>query len=228
MASKRKIVAKLPMASLAEPVRKSALDVIQYNLRAIDYAWEDIIYKHYELMYVMDDDKCKFGKAIPLPSYHHVHQVGGLICGWCHVYMKPLTLIGTLEAQTLDDILKQVSNCLIKVYALCEYIANTSIDVQDVLRNLGDKAARYLPESTVLEFLLNVNSPVLKTVEEYLQMYSDASPSAFWDDNNVWPPPCDIMPRDAFDGRKVPDHRKQRKVEMCPGNQLSRKQNAEK
>ena len=37
MASKRKIVAKLPMASLAEPVRKSALDVIQYNLRAIDY-----------------------------------------------------------------------------------------------------------------------------------------------------------------------------------------------
>ncbi|KYQ57084.1 hypothetical protein ALC60_04073 [Trachymyrmex zeteki] len=223
MASKKKYVEKLPMASLTEPVRKSVLDVIQYNLRAIGYAWEDIIYKHYELMYALDDDECKFGKAIPLPSYHHVHQVGGLICGWCHVYMIPPTLIGTLEAHTLDDILKQVSNCLIKVYTLCEYIANAvhekiykaknflhfipSIDAQDVLRNLGDKAAWYLPESTVLEFLLNVNSPVLKTVEEYLQMYSDASPSAFWDDNNVWPPPCDIMPRDAFDGRKVPDHR---------------------
>lgn len=26
-------------------------------------------------------------------------------------------------------------------------------------------------------------------------------------DNNVWPPPCDIMPRDVFDGRrKVPNH----------------------
>lgn len=46
-------------------------------------AWEDIIYKHYELMYALDDDECKFGKAIPLPSYHHVHQVGGLICGAC-------------------------------------------------------------------------------------------------------------------------------------------------
>ncbi|KYN16935.1 hypothetical protein ALC57_10804 [Trachymyrmex cornetzi] len=264
MASKKKHVEKLPMASLTEPVRKSVLDVIQYNLRAIGYrmeniirdlrvdynnmpitglflvypscyihileAWEDIIYKHYELMYAMDDDKCKFEKAIPLPSYHHVHQVGDLICRWCHVYMIPLTLIGTLEAHTLDDILKQVSNCLIKVYTLCEYIAKArskgdikrptlcadveqrfdeasknSIDVQDVLLNLGDKA--YLPESTVLEFLLNVNSPVLKTVEEHLQIYSDASPSAFWDDNNVWPPPCDIMPRDAFDGRKVPDHR---------------------
>ncbi|XP_012055094.1 PREDICTED: uncharacterized protein LOC105618163 [Atta cephalotes] len=164
------------MASLTEPVRKSVLDVIQYNLRAIDYRF---------------------------------------FSGWCHVYMIPPTLIGTLEAQTLDDILKQVSNCLIKVYTLCKYIANVmhtkSINIQDVLRNLGDKAAWYLPESTVLEFLLNVNSPVLKTVEEYLQMYSDASPSAFWDDNNVWPPPCDIMPRDAFDGRKVPDHRNSEK-----------------
>jgi len=55
-----------------------------------------------------------------------------------------------------------------------------------VLRNLGDKAARYLPESTLIEFLLNVNSPVLKTVEEYLQMYSDASPSAFWDGKNTY------------------------------------------
>ncbi|EFN72581.1 hypothetical protein EAG_03520 [Camponotus floridanus] len=32
-----------------------------------------------------------------------------------------------------------------------------------------------------------------------MQMYSDMSPSAFWDDNNIWPPPCNIMPRDVFD-----------------------------
>lgn len=64
------------------------------------------------------------------------------------------------------------------------YAILQSIDVQDVLRNLGDKAAQCLPESTVLEFLLNVNSPVLKTVEEYMQMYSDMSPSAFWDGKN--------------------------------------------
>lgn len=34
-------------------------------------------------MYTRQDDKCKFGKAIPLPSYHHVHQVGGLISDAC-------------------------------------------------------------------------------------------------------------------------------------------------
>lgn len=34
-------------------------------------------------MYTVQDDKCKFGKAIPLPSYHHVHQVGGLIGDAC-------------------------------------------------------------------------------------------------------------------------------------------------
>lgn len=59
-----------------------------------------------------------------------------------------------------------------------------SIDIQDVLWNLGNNAAQYLPESTVLEFLLSVNSPVLKTVEEYLRMYSDMSSSAFWDGKN--------------------------------------------
>ncbi|XP_067210655.1 uncharacterized protein [Linepithema humile] len=134
----------------------------------------------------MQDDKCKFGKAIPLPSYHHVHQ--RFFAGWCHAYTIPPTLPETLKGRTLDDIQKEVSNCLIKIYALCEYIANItcekSIDVQDVLQNLGDKAARYLPESTVLEFLLNVKSPVLKTVEDHLQMYSDMSPSTFWDGNN--------------------------------------------
>ncbi|CAL1685588.1 unnamed protein product [Lasius platythorax] len=256
------------MIHITEPVRKSALDVIQYNLRAagcktyvtrvvyfgeyrgthevlrkrmediihdlhMDYndmpitglflvyptcyihvleAWEDIIYKHYELMYNTENNEYKFGKAIPLPSYHHVHQ--RFFTSWCHVYTTPPTLIGTLEGHTLDDIQKQVSNCLMKMYTLCDYIARAglgekSIDVQDALWNLGDKAARYLPESTVLEFLLNVSSPVLKTVEEYLRMYSDVSPSAFWDDNNVWPPPCDIMPRDVFDEhgrRKISYH----------------------
>ncbi|KAL6265478.1 hypothetical protein P5V15_002274 [Pogonomyrmex californicus] len=208
------------MTHITEPVRKSALDVVQYNLRAVGYrmediiqdlcmdynnipitglflvyptcyvhvleAWEDVIYKHYELLYTTDDSECKFGKAIPLPSYHHVHQ--RFFSGWCHVYMIPPTLIGTpVEARTLDEIQKQVSNCLIKVYALCEYIANAvhkkSIDVQDALENLKDKA-RYLPENTVLESLLNVNLPVLKTVEEYLRLYSDVSPSVFWDGKN--------------------------------------------
>lgn len=42
----------------------------------LNKAWEDIIYKHYELMYTVENNECKFGKAIPLPSYHHVHQVG--------------------------------------------------------------------------------------------------------------------------------------------------------
>ncbi|KAL0127824.1 hypothetical protein PUN28_003217 [Cardiocondyla obscurior] len=163
-------------------------------------AWEDIIYKHYELVYATDGDECKFGKAIPLPSYHHVHQ--RFFSDWWHVYATPPTLMGTPEARTLDDVLKQVSNCLIKVYTLCECIANAmrekSIDAQDALRNLEDKAGRYLPERTVLEFLLNVSAPALKTVVEYLQMYSDASPNALWDDNNVWPPPCDVTPRDVF------------------------------
>ncbi|XP_026825082.1 uncharacterized protein LOC105280920 [Ooceraea biroi] len=147
-------------------------------------AWEDIIYKHYELMYATKNDECKFGKAIPLPSYHHVYQ--RFFTGWCHVYMIPPTLLEMLEDHTLAGIQKHVFNCLIKVYALCEYVSNTvrekSISVQHVLHQLeGPRAAQYLPESTVFEFLLNVKSPVIKTIQEHSLMYSDMSPSAFWD-----------------------------------------------
>lgn len=60
-----------------------------------------------------------------------------------------------------------------------------SIDAEDAPRDLEDKASRHFPECTVLEFLLNVNAPVLKTVEEHLRMYSDASPSAFWDGKRI-------------------------------------------
>lgn len=188
----------------------------------------------------------------------HILHLQRFFSGWRYVYTStPPTLIGTLGARTLDEVLKQVSNCLIKVYTLCECIANAmrekvrnfagdpkgddveastsaprererawwtlqrivrgrgifgsretyrmykaknflhstswrwshsilqSIDAEDALRDLGDKASRYLPESTVLEFLLNVNAPVLKTVEEHLRMYSDASPSAFWDGKRI-------------------------------------------
>ncbi|XP_032667074.1 testis-expressed protein 47-like [Odontomachus brunneus] len=146
-------------------------------------AWEDIIYKHYELMYAMENDECELGKAIPLSSYHHVYQ--RFFSDWCHVYTIPPTLLGSLEGYTLEYIQKQVSNCLTKVYMLCEYIANTmcekSIDVRDALHGFGSRAARYLPESTILEFLLHVESPVLETVQDRLRMYSDVSPSEFWD-----------------------------------------------
>ncbi|XP_014484342.1 PREDICTED: uncharacterized protein LOC106749427 [Dinoponera quadriceps] len=167
-------------------------------------AWEDIIYKHYELMYSTKNDECEFGRAIPLSSYHHVHQK--FFSEWCHVYTIPPTLLETLEGYDLEYIQKQVINCLTKVYILCEYIANTvrqkSINVQDVFLGLGGReVTQYLPESTIFEFLLHVESPVLETVEDRLQIYSDTSLSEFWDDNNVWPPPCSLVPRDVFDER---------------------------
>lgn len=44
---------------------------------------------------------------------------------WNNVYMVPPTLLAVLDDHRLDDIQKHVSNCSIKVYTLCEYIAET-------------------------------------------------------------------------------------------------------
>lgn len=41
---------------------------------------------------------------------------------------------------------------------------------EEILQNLREKAQRYLPESTVLEFLMNVKSPMLKDIREYVDL----------------------------------------------------------
>ncbi|XP_028049634.1 uncharacterized protein LOC105837230 [Monomorium pharaonis] len=139
------------MESLTEPVRKSLLDVIQYNLRAAGY-------------------KTYVTRVVYFGEYRGTHEV---------LRKRMENIIQDLR---LDY--NMLITGLFLVYPTCYIHVLESIDTQDVLQNLGDKAARYLPESTTLEFLLNVNSPVLKTVEEYLRMYCDASPSAFWDGKN--------------------------------------------
>lgn len=52
---------------------------------------------------------------------------------WSHFYTIPPTLLGISESYTLDDIQHQVSDCLMKMYALCEYVSK---------RTLGGKVRR--------------------------------------------------------------------------------------
>ncbi|XP_011631677.1 uncharacterized protein LOC105423586 [Pogonomyrmex barbatus] len=139
------------MTHITEPVRKSALDVVQYNLRAIGY-------------------KSYVTRVVYFGEYRGTHEV----------------LRKRME-DIIQDLCMDYNNIpitgLFLVYPTCYVHVLESIDVQDALRNLKDKA-RYLPENAVLESLLNVNLPVLKTVEEYLRLYSDVSPSDFWDGKN--------------------------------------------
>lgn len=44
--------------------------------------------------------------------------------------------------------------------------------MMEVVRNLSYKVARYFPASTVVEYLLNADSPVLMSIEEYLRLHS--------------------------------------------------------
>ncbi|XP_050464909.1 uncharacterized protein LOC126858542 [Cataglyphis hispanica] len=169
------------MTHITEPIRKSALDIIRYNLDA----------------------------AV------------------CNTYITRVVYFGEYNG-THEDLRKRMEDIihdlqmdhngmpitgLFLVYPTCYIHLLELIDVPIMMKKLGDRVARYLPESTVFEFLLSIKSPVLKTIEEHLQIYSDVSPSAFWDDNNVWPPPCDIMPRDVF------DEQGHRKISYYPNNE---------
>ncbi|CAK9813836.1 hypothetical protein ANTQUA_LOCUS7784 [Anthophora quadrimaculata] len=170
-------------------------------------ASEDIIYRHFKALYSSENDSCKVGRSIFLPSFHHVHQ--RFFTEWHHVFTIPPTLIQKLESHKLEDIQMQMSICFNKIYELCDHISNTvhdyAVPIKEVIRNINDKISRLYPESTLLEYLLNANNPVIMTVEKYLEIFSavpfislyseylqyQKNVSFLWD--KIWPPPRDMM-----------------------------------
>lgn len=57
--------------------------------------------------------------------------------------------------------------------------------MQEVIRSLVNKLARLYPESTLLEYLLNAESPVLLTVKKYLDIYASVPLINLYSGNNV-------------------------------------------
>ncbi|KAK2574966.1 hypothetical protein KPH14_008729 [Odynerus spinipes] len=161
---------------------------------------EDVIYMHFKLIYKDKNEDQKFGKAIFLPTYHHVYHK--FFTNWFHVFTSAPSLLESIEKQTVDEIKKQISSCFMKFYHLCNYLSKEMSEnpdeVDDILCNLNEKIPQYLPESTILEYLLNVKSSILKTVEDYLQIYNDVPFIQFYNDT-IWPPPLDNMPHYALE-----------------------------
>ncbi|KAK9307288.1 hypothetical protein QLX08_002312 [Tetragonisca angustula] len=155
---------------------------------------EDIIYRHFKLLYSNESEDCKIGKAIFLPTYHHVHQ--RFFMKWYHAYTVPPTLLQPLKSYELSDIQHQMSICFNKIYTLCNHISNADRDhlvpMQEVMRSLGDKLTRLYPESTLLEYLLNAESPVLLTVEKYLDIHASVPLVNLYSDI-IWPAPRDLI-----------------------------------
>lgn len=119
---------------------------------------EDVIYVHLKNICENKNLEEKFGKAIVLPTYHHVSHVSherkrqGLhsvvifsfifffllsfvllflqrfFIDWFHVYTLAPSLLERIEKQTLEDIKRQISNCFMKLYHLCDYISRAMRD----------------------------------------------------------------------------------------------------
>ncbi|XP_026296515.1 LOW QUALITY PROTEIN: uncharacterized protein LOC113218775 [Apis mellifera] len=145
----------------------------KYFVHVIEAA-EDIIYRHFRAINNYKSEKSKIKRAIYLPTYHHVHQ--RFFSQWSYVYSVPPSLIQPFTSFELDDILHQMSNCFRKIYILCDHISNTikdsSIPMNEVVKTLNEKFVPYYPESTLLEYLLNIRHPVILTIDDYLNIFS--------------------------------------------------------
>ncbi|XP_034176942.1 testis-expressed protein 47 isoform X1 [Osmia lignaria lignaria] len=173
------------------PITGLLLVYPQYYVHVLE-ASEEIIYKQFKVLYGLHD--FDLGKSIFLPSHHHAHQ--RFFTEWFYIYAIPPSLFDIPRSYELDDIKGQVSNCLKKVYRFCDSISNAAHDslipMQDVVSNMGDAVTRVLPESTVIEYLLNAKTTILLSVEEYLKVHSKVPFINLYQDS-IWPPPYDFM-----------------------------------
>ncbi|XP_023289327.1 testis-expressed protein 47 isoform X2 [Orussus abietinus] len=161
--------------------------------------YEEIIFRYLKEVFEDKEFEINFGTVIHLPVYYHAHQ--RFFTGWFTTFTKPPTLLDKLDASGIDELQKQMSNCVSKVYNLCEYIVDTrernQVNTEEILNRVGELVPQYLPESTVLEFLLKSKAPVLTDIREYLKCYTAVPFISFYNDK-IWPAPGDLMPRDVF------------------------------
>ncbi|KOX80794.1 hypothetical protein WN51_03856, partial [Melipona quadrifasciata] len=188
------------------PVRKSLLDVIRKNIRAAgkdSYITRVVYIGEYtganwniekKMESIIEDLQADYvnnsisGLFLVYPDYY-IHVLERFFTRWYHAYIVPPTLLQPLKSYELSDIQHQMSICFKKIYTLCDHISNTDRDhlvpMQEVIRSSGDKLARLYPESTLLEYLLNAKSPVLLTVEKYLDIYASVPFVNLYSGNNV-------------------------------------------
>ncbi|XP_014608166.1 PREDICTED: uncharacterized protein LOC106788933 isoform X2 [Polistes canadensis] len=147
---------------MTETTRQSLLDVVEGNLKTINYSTYITRFLYFgEYFHSSDELQEVMGKIVnALNGNSNENLITGLLLVYPRFYMH------LLEAD----------------------------EVAGLLFNLNEKIPQYLPEMTVLEFLLNVKSNVLTTVEDYLRIYRDVPFIQFYGDT-IWPPPSDNIPR---------------------------------
>ncbi|XP_043461996.1 uncharacterized protein LOC122498367 [Leptopilina heterotoma] len=159
---------------------------------------EEMIFRHLKAIF-FDTEEIKLGKVLHLPVQHHVYRP--YLTKWYSIITKPPILLEKLENTELSEIERHVENMMIKIYKLCEFLMDTKLktdqSIHEILQNIEKKVPEFLPEITVLEYLLNANSPVFYDLRVHLKIIVEIPYVHFYSDR-VWPTPCNFMPTFSF------------------------------
>ncbi|XP_032454847.1 uncharacterized protein LOC103316931 isoform X2 [Nasonia vitripennis] len=201
-----------------EPKRKSFLDILRKNLSLADRsafitrfvyigecrgstsdlqkATEEIIYRHLKGVLGKQSEKL-IGRVIPLPANHNIFKL--YFIDWHVVQIRnPPWLLDKIETIELDEIQRQIKNCLSKMYLLSEYLLNerdaSREKTIDALTTISRVKPYYLPEVTIVEYLLSIKTPVLEDLRNYINKF-DAVPSINFYNDRIWPPAHGFIPQ---------------------------------
>ncbi|XP_011502646.1 PREDICTED: uncharacterized protein C7orf62 homolog [Ceratosolen solmsi marchali] len=167
----------------------------KYFLHLIE-ASEEIIYRHLQAIFAADFQEI-LGHVISLPTSYNIYKL--YFSDWHYAFAaNPPVLLSKIEQIELHEIHKQIKNCLFKMYSLSEYLMDVGNKSRnsfvEIIKNLETNASDYLPEVTIIEYLLSIETSVLKDLRDYLKAFNDFPTINFYNDC-IWPPPSSFAPR---------------------------------
>ncbi|XP_014218380.1 testis-expressed protein 47-like [Copidosoma floridanum] len=130
-------------------------------------ASEEAIYKH--LQFVQKDKSSMLKNVILLPARYFLYMK--YFSEWHMAYVtNPPMLFDQIDSQELEEVGKQIRNCLFKIYSLCEYLSNHKKMI-DHLKDLSE-LQHLLPEVTVVEYILSLTVPEVQNLKMYLKEFN--------------------------------------------------------
>ncbi|XP_008211287.1 testis-expressed protein 47-like isoform X1 [Nasonia vitripennis] len=183
-------------AEYGEDALTGILLVYPRNFIHLVEATEEIIYRHLKGVLGKQSEKL-IGRVIPLPANHNIFKL--YFIDWHVVQIRnPPWLLDKIETIELDEIQRQIKNCLSKMYLLSEYLLNerdaSREKTIDALTTISRVKPYYLPEVTIVEYLLSIKTPVLEDLRNYINKF-DAVPSINFYNDRIWPPAHGFIPQ---------------------------------
>ncbi|KAK6632659.1 hypothetical protein RUM43_013427 [Polyplax serrata] len=125
---------------------------------------------------------------------HHINK--RYYASWNGRSASPPLLLEKIEQTDNEASVRQIQNCIMKLYRMSEYLRNQNPNyLRAAMDNISELCRHYLPEVNLLDFLLSC--PALIDLREYIETYGSVPDFSLYRET-IWPLPSDFVPKNIL------------------------------